>query len=132
MVRIQNLMIVIYTTTKLMANKLKEKETIIIYAGLINALIDHIEADFRPSIFNRQSLKMKSKSVLDELLKLEQEIYKGDPTGEVTDQYLDAGKLMLLFFRLGMEMTEMSETKSEGLNTQLNILLKNYGVNLEF
>jgi hypothetical protein len=119
-------------TTKLMANKLKEKETIIIYAGLINALIDHIEADFRPSIFNRQSLKMKSNSVLDELLKIEQEIYKGDPSGEVTDQYLDAGKLMILFFRLGLEMTEMSETKSEGLNTQLNILLKNYGVNLEF
>jgi hypothetical protein len=112
--------------------KLKEKETIIIYAGLINALIDHIEADFRPSIVNRQALKMKSNSVLDELLKLEQEIYKGDPTGEVTDQYLDSGKLMLLFFKLGMEMTEMSETKSEGLNTQLNILLKNYGVNLEF
>lgn len=112
--------------------KLTEKETIIIYAGLINALIDHIDADFRPSIFNRQSLKMKSKSVLEELLKIEADMYKGDPGGEVTDQYLDAGKLMMLFFRLGMEMTEMNETKSEGLNTQLNILLKNYGINLEF
>jgi len=29
-------------------------------------------------------------------------------------------------------MTEMSKTRSEGLNTQLNILLKNYGINLEF
>ena len=111
--------------------KLKEKETIIIYAGLINALIDHIEADFRPSIFNRQSLKMKSKSVLDELLKVEADMYKGDPSGEMTDQYLDAGNLMITFFKLGIEMADMDQVKSEGLNTQLNILFKNYGINLD-
>jgi hypothetical protein len=111
--------------------KLTEKETIVIYAGLINALIDHIDADFRPSIFNRQSLKMKSKSVLDELLKIEGDMYKGDPSGEVTDQYLDAGNLMMTFFKLGIEMADMDPIRSEGLNTQLNILFKNYGINLE-
>ena len=111
--------------------KLTEKQTIIIYAGLINALIDHIEADFRPSIFNRQSLKMKSKSVHDELLKVEANMYKGDPGGEVTDQYLDAGNLMMTFFKLGIEMADMDAIRSEGLNTQLNILFKNYGINLE-
>ena len=111
--------------------KLTEKETVIIYCGLINALIDHIESDFRPSIFNRQSLKMKSKSVLDELLKVESLVYQGDPSGEVTDQYLDAGKLMMTFFKLGIKMAEMEPTRSEGLNTQLNILFKNYGINLD-
>lgn len=111
--------------------KLTEKQTIIIYAGLINALIDHIDADFRPSIFNRQSLKMKSKSVLEELLKVEALMYQGDPSGEVTDQYLDAGHLMITFFKLGIEMADMDQVKSEGLNTQLNILFKNYGINLE-
>ena len=114
-----------------MANKLTEKQTIIIYAGLLNALIDHIEADFRPSIFNRQSLKMKSKSVLEELLKVEAEMYKGDPSGEVTDQYLDAGRLMITFFKLGIEMADMNPIRAEGLNTQLNILFKNYGIDLD-
>lgn len=111
--------------------KLTEKQTIIIYAGLLNALIDHIDADFRPSIFNRQSLKMKSKSVYEELLKVEADMYKGDPSGDVTDQYLDAGQLMITFFKLGIEMADMDQVKSEGLNTQLNILFKNYGINLE-
>lgn len=111
--------------------KLTEKETIVIYAGLINALIDHIDADFRPSIFNRQSLKMKSKSVLEELLKVEGDMYKGGPSGEVTDQYLDAGNLMMTFFKLGIEMADMDSIRAEGLNTQLNILFKNYGINLE-
>ena len=111
--------------------KLTEKQTIVIYAGLINALIDHIDADFRPSIFNRQSLKMKSKSVLEELLKVEADMYKGDPSGEVTDQYLDAGNLMMTFFKLGIEMADMDSIRAEGLNTQLNILFKNYGINLE-
>lgn len=114
-----------------MANKLTEKQTIIIYAGLLNALIDHIEADFRPSIFNRQSLKMKSKSTLEELLKIEAEMYKGDPNGDVTDQYLDAGRLMITFFKLGIEMADMDPIRAEGLNTQLNILFKNYGINLD-
>ena len=111
--------------------KLTEKQTIVIYAGLINALIDHIDADFRPSIFNRQSLKMKSKSVLEELLKVEADMYKGDPSSEVTDQYLDAGNLMMTFFKLGIEMADMDTIRAEGLNTQLNILFKNYGINLE-
>jgi len=28
-------------------------------------------------------------------------------------------------------MADMDQVKSEGLNTQLNILFKNYGINLE-
>jgi hypothetical protein len=115
-----------------MANKLTERETIVIYCGLLNALIDHIENDFRPSVFNRQSLKAKSNSVMDELLKIEQQLYKGDPSGEVSDQYFQAGKLMLQFFKIGMEMELMDRTRAEGLNTQLVILMKNYGLNLDF
>jgi hypothetical protein len=74
---------------------------------------------------------MKSKSVLEELLKVEADMYKGDPSGEMTDQYLDAGQLMITFFKLGIEMADMDQVKSEGLNTQLNILFKNYGINLD-
>lgn len=112
--------------------KLTERETIVIYCGLLNALIDHIDSDFRPSIFNQQSLKSKSNGLLKDLLKLEEKLYRGDPNGEVSDQYFQAGKLMIQLFRLGMEMELMDEIKREGLNTQLRILMKNYGLNFDF
>jgi len=112
--------------------KLTQRETIIIYCGLLNALIDHIENDFRPSVFNKQSLKSKSNSVLEELLKIEQQLYKGDPDATVSDQYFQAGKLMLEFFKIGMNIELMDKTRAEGLNTQLIILMKNYGLNIDF
>jgi hypothetical protein len=112
--------------------KLTERETIVIYIGLLNALIDHIENDFRPSIFNQQALKSKSNGLLKDLLKLEQKLYQGDPNTEVSDQYFQAGKLMVDFFRIGMAMEIMDRTRAEGLNTQLIILMKNYGLNIDF
>jgi hypothetical protein len=117
---------------KNMANKLTERETIVIYMALLNALIDHIESDFRPSIFNQQALKSKSNGLLQDLLKLEERLYRGNPTGEVSDQYFQAGKLMVEFFRIGMAMELMDKTRAEGLNTQLVILMKNYGLNIDF
>ena len=112
--------------------KLTERETIVIYVGLLNALIDHIESDFRPSIFNQQALKSKSNGLVQDLLKLEEKLYRGDPNAEVSDQYFQAGKIMVEFFKLGMEMELMDNTRAEGLNTQLMILMKNYGLNLDF
>lgn len=112
--------------------KLTERETIVIYIGLLNALIDHIESDFRPSIFNQQALKSKSNGLLQDLLKLEEKLYRGDPNTEVSDQYFQAGKLMVEFFRLGMAMELMDKGRAEGLNTQLNILMKNYGLKIDF
>jgi hypothetical protein len=112
--------------------KLTERETIVIYMGLLNALIDHIDSDFRPSIFNQQALKSKSNGLLQDLLKLEEKLYRGDPSEEVSDQYFQAGKLMVNFFRIGMAMELMDQGRAEGLNTQLMILMKNYGLNIDF
>lgn len=112
--------------------KLTERETIVIYIALLNALIDHIENDFRPSVFNQQALKSKSNGLLHDLLKLEQRLYRGNPSTEVSDQYFNSGKLMIEFFKIGMEMEIMDKGRAEGLNTQLNILMKNYGLNIDF
>jgi hypothetical protein len=112
--------------------KLTEKETFVIYAGLTNALIDHIENDFYQSIYNKQSLKFKSKNLLNELLALTDKIYANCTEEEVVDQHVMAGDLMLKFFKLGLKMTDMDDIKHEGLNTQLNILLKSYGLYIDF
>lgn len=112
--------------------KLDEELTVMIYLGLLNSLIDHIEGDFRQSIFNKQSLKNKSNMVLDELLKIEQQLYKNNPDATVSDDYFNAGKNMLEFFKLGIKMTKLSEQDSQTLNTELNSLLNKYELDLEF
>jgi hypothetical protein len=108
--------------------KLTERETIVIYAGLTNALIDHIDNDFRKTVFNRQSLKYKSKAVLQELESITDKLYSSDANEEAVSQHIEAGDIMLKFFKLGIHMADMDEVKHQGLNTQLNILLKSYGV----
>lgn len=114
--------------------KLNENQTILIYCGLVNALIDHIDGDFRKSPFNKQNIKYLSNNLLNELLKIEAKIYDSEDeiSTEVTEQYISAGKLMLDFFLLGIEMSNMDKVKQEGLNTQLNILLQSYGIAQKF
>lgn len=114
--------------------KLSEKETIVIYCGLVNALIDHIDVDFRPSKFNRQNVKFLSNNLLKELLKMEASIYEGreEVELEVTEQYVEAGKFMLNFFKLGLEMTEMDVKRQMNMNDELNFVLRKYGIQQEF
>ena len=108
--------------------KLTERETIIIYAGLTNALIDHIDNDFRRNIFNKQSLKFKSNAVLQELESITDKLYSKEASAEAVDQHIEAGNIMVKLYRIGIQMSDMDEIKHEDLNTQLNILLKNYGI----
>ncbi len=112
--------------------KLTERETFVIYAGLTNALVDHIENDFRKSIYNKQSLKFKSQNLLDELLGITDKLYREGADSEVLDQHIMAGDIMLKFFKLGLKMADMDDIRHEGLNTQLNILLKSYGLDIDF
>lgn len=112
--------------------KLTERETFVIYAGLTNALVDHIENDFRKSIYNKQSLKFKSQNLLDELVGITDKLYREGADTEVLDQHIMAGDIMLKFFKLGLKMADMDEIRHEGLNTQLNILLKSYGLDIDF
>lgn len=112
--------------------KLTERETFVIYAGLTNALVDHIENDFRKSIYNKQSLKFKSQNLLDELVGITDKLYREGADSEVLDQHIMAGDIMLKFFKLGLKMADMDDIRHEGLNTQLNILLKSYGLDIDF
>ncbi len=116
---------------------MKQRDTVMVYAGLINALIDHIDNDFRKSPFNNMALKNKSNSVLKELLKLEDLIFswKGDVpenSFDIVDQYVNAGSAMIKYFRLGLEMADMDESKCDLLSCDLNILLKKHGIDFKF
>lgn len=111
--------------------KLDDK-TMVTYVGLINALIDVMENDFSKSVFNKQQLKFKTNNLLQEFKKIEDQLFPPGDHGQASSQYIDAGTIMLKFFKLGLQMSEMDDVKHQGLNTQLNILLKNYGINIDF
>jgi len=110
-----------------------EKEVFLTFAGLTNALIDTIELDVIKSSFCKHNLKFKAKNMLDELKKVEERLFpQGEDFGEASSQYIDSGSLMLKLFRIGIKMNDLTETQQQGLSTQLNILMKNYGIEEHF
>lgn len=113
--------------------KQNEKEIFLTFAGLTNALVDTIETDVISSSFCRHNLKFKAKNMLDELKKVEERLFpEGEDFGEASSQYIDAGGLMLKLFKIGIKMNDLTEIKQHGLTTQLNILLRNYGIEEHF
>lgn len=110
-----------------------EKEVFLTFAGLTNALIDTIELDVIKSSFCKQQIKFKSKNLMEELKKVEDKLFPmNEDFGEASTQYIDAGSLMLKLYRVGLKMTELTEVQQQGLSTQLNILMKNYGIEEHF
>jgi hypothetical protein len=57
---------------------------------------------------------------MDELLKIEQQLYKGDQSGEVSDQYFQEGKLIIQFFLLSaIEYVYLTSTAMTSYKTAL-------------
>lgn len=110
-----------------------EEENIMIYLGLISALIDHIELDLYKSKFRDSFLRYKLQDIQNELLKKEKLVFNRDNThsDNVHKQYRDAGTIMLRFFLVGLEMGNMDETRAIGFNTQLELLCHSYGIKIE-
>ena len=108
------------------------REKTMIYAGLIGALIDHIESDNHKSFLNDNFIKYQSQRLLDELLKKEKKIFKADPNDAVLEQYVQAGNLMVKFYLIGLQMVALNKDKCQLLEVDLNILLKRYGIDLQF
>lgn len=113
--------------------QLNEEENIMIYLGLISALIDHIELDLYKSKFRDNFLRYKLKDIQNELIKKEKLVFTRDNShsDNVQKQYMDAGTIMLRFFLVGLQMGNLEEIKARGFNTQLELLLHSYGINTD-
>lgn len=113
--------------------QLSEEENIMVYLGLISALIDHIELDLYKSKFRDNYLRYKLRDVQNELIKKEKLVFNRDNShsDSVQKQYCDAGTIMLRFFLVGLQMGNMTETRAIGFNTQLELLLHSYGINTD-
>lgn len=110
-----------------------EEETIMIYLGLISALIDHIELDLYKSKFRDNFLRYKLQDIQNELTKKEKLVFNRENThnDNVHKQYRDAGTIMLRFFLVGLEMGNLDEIRANGFNTQLELLCHSYGIKIE-
>ncbi|KAF2379493.1 hypothetical protein BSN82_17080, partial [Acinetobacter baylyi] len=47
---------------------------------------------------------------------------------KAVDQHVEAADRMKEFFKIGLKLQELDHVKVQGFDTQLNILLKTYGI----
>jgi hypothetical protein len=111
----------------------EDKDKALTYFTMCQAMIHIIEEDWRGNPANKQRVKSITNQQLVELEKVVEILLpKGDYTEEgmrATEQFIDASEAMIYFYKIGIQMARLDDTKRETLNTQLNILLKSYGVN---
>jgi hypothetical protein len=112
----------------------EDKDKALTYFTMCQALIHIIEDEWIGNPANRQRVKSITNQQLTELNKvIEILLPRGDYSEEgmrATEQFVDAAEAMLYFYRIGIQMSRLDDTKRETLNTQMNILLKSYEINV--
>jgi hypothetical protein len=113
-----------------MSKPQSETENVMIYMGLISALIDQIEFDLYRSKFKDNYLKYKLKDIQNELVKKERLVFTRDNShsDSVHKQYRDAGTIMLKMYRIGLLISEMDEMRAALFDAQMDSLLVSYGI----
>jgi hypothetical protein len=96
-------------------------------------MLDFIDGSWHGHPANKQAVKMVTKQMVRELEKTMAVLFppnrNDDPElPDALDTFQNACTAMESFFMLGMEMDVMDQTKKDSLNTQINILLKSYGI----
>jgi len=102
------------------------------YFALCQNLLDFIDIGWIGHPANRQKVKMVTKQLINEL-ETANKILFPDEDGQkdlldALDTFQNACTAMESFFMIGMQMDNMNKIKKDSLNTQLNILLKSYGI----
>lgn len=113
----------------------KDKNALLTYFSLCQALINHIDEGWQGNPVNRQTVKNRTEALLKSLEGSINILFPRNPQlnggAEVVGQFDEASRAMMAFYNLGVKIAGMEEEKRETFNTQLDILLKSYGLNLE-
>jgi hypothetical protein len=113
----------------------KDKHAILTYFSLCQALINHIDEGWQGNPVNRQTVKNRTEALVKSLEGSINVLFPKNPElnsdTEVVGHFDDASRAMMAFYNLGVKIAGLDKTKREGLNTQLSILLKSYGLDLE-
>lgn len=113
--------------------KTKDKIRLLTFFALCQNMLDFIDGSWHGHPANKQAVKMVTKQMIRELEKSMAILFpqnrNDDPElPDALDTFQNACTAMESFFMLGMEMDVMDQTKKDSLNTQINILLKSYGI----
>lgn len=111
----------------------KDKIRLLTFFALCQNMLDFIDGSWHGHPANKQAVKMVTKQMMRELEKTMAVLFphnrNDDPElPDALDTFQNACTAMESFFMLGMEMDQMDQTKKDSLNTQINILLKSYGI----
>jgi hypothetical protein len=111
----------------------KDKIRLLTFFALCQNMLDFIDGSWHGHPANKQVVKMVTKQMIRELEKSMAILFpqnrNDDPElPDALDTFQNACTAMESFFMLGMEMDQMDQTKKDSLNTQINILLKSYGI----
>jgi hypothetical protein len=111
----------------------KDKIRLLTFFALCQNMLDFIDGSWQGHPANRQAVKMATKQMIRELEKTMSVLFPSnrneDPElPDALDTFQNACTAMESFFMLGMEMDQMDPTRKDSLNTQINILLKSYGI----
>lgn len=111
----------------------KDKIRLLTFFALCQNMLDFIDGSWQGHPANRQAVKMATKQMIRELEKTMTVLFPSnrneDPElPDALDTFQNACTAMESFFMLGMEMDQMDPTRKDSLNTQINILLKSYGI----
>jgi hypothetical protein len=111
----------------------KDKIRLLTFFALCQNMLDFIDGSWHGHPANKQAVKMVTKQMIRELEKTMAVLFpqnrNDDPElPDALDTFQNACTAMEAFFMLGMEMDQMDQTKKDSLNTQINILLKSYGI----
>lgn len=111
----------------------KDKIRLLTFFALCQNMLDFIDGSWQGHPANRQAVKMATKQMIRELEKTMAVLFPNnrndDPElPDALDTFQNACTAMESFFMLGMEMDQMDPTRKDSLNTQVNILLKSYGI----
>lgn len=111
----------------------KDKIRLLTFFALCQNMLDFIDGSWHGHPANKQAVKMVTKQMIRELEKTMAVLFpqnrNDDPElPDALDTFQNACTAMESFFILGMNMDQMEQVKKDSLNTQINILLKSYGI----
>ena len=111
----------------------KDKIRLLTFFALCQNMLDFIDGSWHGHPANKQAVKMVTKQMTRELEKTMAVLFpqnrNDDPElPDALDTFQNACTAMESFFILGMNMDQMDQVKKDSLNTQINILLKSYGI----
>jgi hypothetical protein len=111
----------------------KDKIRLLTFFALCQNMLDFIDGSWHGHPANKQAVKMVTKQMIRELEKTMAVLFpqnrNDDPElPDALDTFQNACTAMEAFFMLGMNIDSMDQVKKDSLNTQLNILLKSYGI----